>query len=93
MLIEPRFVPGYFRDPPIQTGLVRGHGKLAVDPRHILAFGDQQPGQILGKVPAFRAVGKDPAKLTDRLFDDRGKLDDGRGVSPIIEKKLRCRSR
>ena len=75
--IEGGRIPLYFRDPPVETRLIRGLGKLRVDAGDVLLLSHQQAGPILGQVPPFGRVGKHHPTLLDGVLNNRGKLNNG----------------
>jgi len=65
-------------NPAIQTGLVGGNGKLAVDARNVFMISDKQTGEILGEMNLFRLVCEQVAELSQSFFDDGWEFDDRR---------------
>jgi hypothetical protein len=77
-LVEALGIPVHLGDPSIEAGLVGGDGELAVDATHVLVLGDEQAGQVLGKVLAGRFSGEEVALLGQGLLHEGGKLDNSR---------------
>ncbi len=50
--------------------MVGGVGKLARDAADGLMLGDEQAGQVLGKMASSRFIGEDVAELHEQLFHD-----------------------
>src|SRR3954468_3681752 len=47
-----------------------------MDAQDGLAFGDHQPGEVLGEVPPLGLVLEEVAELSQGVLDDLGELDD-----------------
>src|SRR5207249_3174909 len=71
----------------IETGLVGGLGKLAVNTADGLVLGDIESGEVFGEVASLRFVGEEIAELAQGLLNDRGELNDTGHDNP------RCRAR
>ena len=83
MFVEQLFIPGHLRNPAIQAGLIRGVGKLGVDRRYVFALRHHKPGQVFAEMPALRGIGKQPAKLLQRLLDHGGKSNNAWHRRPL----------
>ncbi len=77
-IIERLFIPGCFGEPAIQTRLIRGDGKFAVDAADGFVFGDHQTGEIFGKMLASGVVVEQVTKDSEGLFDQGGKVHNRR---------------
>src|SRR5215212_3024295 len=74
-LVERLFIPINLRDPAVQTGLVGGDRKLAIDAADGFAFRNEQASQILGEVLALWVVGKQVRVLDQEVLHDSWKLN------------------
>jgi hypothetical protein len=70
--IEGLFLPDGFRQPAIQTGLIRRGGEFPVDRRDVLLGGDHQSREVFGEMMPFRLIGERRTKHVQGLFDDGG---------------------
>jgi len=77
-MVERFDVPVHLGQPAVETRLVGGPGELPADRRDVLAFCDQQPGQVLGEMPPRRLVVEQIAEVSRGFDDDGGELDDRR---------------
>lgn len=68
--VDPGGIPGCFREPAVEAGLIGRTGKLEGDAADRLRLRDQQAGQILGQMPTGRFIGKQIRKLGEDVFDD-----------------------
>src|ERR1700685_1991048 len=57
-LVELLGIPYSVGEEAVEAGLVRGLGKLTVDPGDVFSVGHEQAGEILGEMPSLRFVGQ-----------------------------------
>src|SRR5215211_6369618 len=77
-VVESLDVPRHLIQPTVQTGLVGGDHKLAVDPTDGLLFGNDEPGEVFGEMASFRFVGKHVTKDVHRVLYNGWKVHNGR---------------
>ena len=87
-LVEGFLVPFYLGDPTIQTGLVGGHGEFSVDSRDAFLVSNDQTGEILSEMLAFRLVDEKVCELIQGFLDDAWKLHDS-GHGRILPDSVR----
>ena len=56
--------------------MIGGLGEFAVDPKHRLALGHHQSGEVLSEVSPLAFVGEEVAVLSQSVLHDLGKFDD-----------------
>ena len=71
-MVEGLDVPVGVGEEAVEAGLVGGLGELAVDARDVLAFGDEQAGEVLGEVAALALVGEQVAVSGQGVLHDLG---------------------
>src|SRR4030095_9008027 len=76
-VVERLDVPRHLIQSMVQTGLVGGNHKLAVDPTDGLLFSNHQSREVFGKMAPFRFVGKQIAKDIHRVLHDGWKVHNG----------------
>src|SRR5271157_2012213 len=75
-LVESTDVPLGIREESVEAGLIGGLGEFAVDPKHRLALGHHQSGEILSEVSPLAFVGEHTTVLSQGILHDLGKFDD-----------------
>src|SRR5512135_407481 len=75
-LVESTDVPVGIGEEPVEAGLIGSVGEFAVDPKHRLALGHHQSGEVLSEVSPLAFVSEEVAVLGQSVLHDLGKLDD-----------------
>ena len=76
-VIESLDIPGGIGKKAVEARRVRGLGEFAIDSRDVLAFGDEQAGEVFGEVAALRFVGEQRAEDLHGFLNDLREFDDG----------------
>jgi len=83
MTIKLAFVPRHFREETVQTGLIRGHGKLAIDATHRFSRGNHQAREVFGKMPTLGFAHEMAPELLDGCRNYAWKRSDPGHASTI----------
>src|SRR5262249_34176818 len=89
-VVEGRGVPRHLSEPTVETGLIRGDHKLAVDTTDGLLFGNHQPREVFGKMVPFRGIGKQVAKDLQGVLHNSWEVHNGRHQGNLPTQSSGC---